>query len=118
MLRNVIVAGLLVTCAGCLDTDVPSTSMVQSGRRGKIRAVPLKSTLPEQRAVEIAKAAIVEREHWAKNGFPDGATVRASGDRAGWTVSVFPPIDTPGDWNHLMLYIDNEGMVQLYTESW
>jgi hypothetical protein len=118
MLRTTIAAGLLVSCAGCLETNGAWSGGTQPNKADASIIVGLAPTIPKETAIEVARAAICEREAWARGGFPNGAAIDALGDPDGWTIKVFPPIDTPGEWDHLSIYVDNQGKVKLYTESW
>jgi len=62
MLRITILVSLLVACAGCSDTDQASSARIQPGRSNTNETMRFEPTIPEEKAVEIAKAEITERE--------------------------------------------------------
>ena len=66
------------------------------------------SQIPEKRAAAIAKQAVIDREKWARKGWPIEANIIAIDHPNGWMISVFPPIDLDYKANHLQIEISNQ----------
>ena len=122
MPHRVIGVGLLVLCFGCSDTSSKSAAKVE-------QTAPISPALEDKaldaakdRAVEVAKRAVMAREKWASNGWPEGAEVYiyafdTSVPKARhWRINVLPPLEHRK--GHLLIKVDDTGTILEYGPSW
>ena len=122
MSHRVMGVGLLVVCFGCSDTSSKSAAKVEPTAPITPAREDKAPDAAKDKAVEIAKRAVMAREKWASNGWPEGAEVYVYAfDTSGpkgryWLINVLAPLEHRS--GHLLIKVDDTGTILEYGPSW
>ncbi len=116
-LVGMLAIALAAGCSGVSGESIERTKQADP----VLKKAPAEPITKEQ-AIEIAKMAVIGRESWAKQGWPNDAFIHVIDmtilKPPHWVVNVMPPPGSGVSGSHPQVLVDTTGKMIHYGSSW